>query len=108
MAHITKENIDDILVSAFEGGINYWCNKVIVVNNDYKGGTYASDVLTRGGALTLVDDEGDKHTITIKDIRTALELYRKQNGSSFDFDNHDAGDADTLVQLATFGELVYG
>ena len=28
--YLTQQDIDDIMVSAFEGGINYWCRRVVV------------------------------------------------------------------------------
>ena len=33
---ITQQDIDDIMCSALEGGINYWCRKAEVVG-DYLG-----------------------------------------------------------------------
>lgn len=33
-AALTQQDIDDIMVSALEGGINYWCRRV-VVQGDY-------------------------------------------------------------------------
>lgn len=29
-AALTQQDIDDIMVSALEGGINYWCRRVVV------------------------------------------------------------------------------
>ena len=36
VAKLTPQDIDDIMVSALEGGINYWCRRV-VVQGDYLG-----------------------------------------------------------------------
>ena len=38
---VSNEDIDDIMVSALEGGINYWCRKA-EVKGEYLG-EYASD-----------------------------------------------------------------
>ena len=50
-ANLTQQDIDDIMVSALEGGVNYWCRSV-VVEGDYLG-EYASDQISRGGQLTF-------------------------------------------------------
>jgi len=39
--NVTQEDIDDIVTTALEGGINYWCGKV-EVDGDYLG-EYASE-----------------------------------------------------------------
>ena len=81
---LTQQDIDDIMVAALEGGIDYWCFKVEVVG-DYLG-EYASEQISRGGMLKLYDIE---------------------NGE-VDCCNIDAGCADEIVQYALFGELVFG
>ena len=52
---VRNEDIDDIMVSALEGGINYWCRKA-EVKGGYLG-EYASDQISRGGELILHDTE---------------------------------------------------
>lgn len=99
---ITNEDLDDLLVAAFEGGSNYWIESVEVKNNDYKGGEYASDVISRGGTLIIRDEEG-RHELTRAKLLKGLSL-----GSSYDPENADAGDADNILQLALFGQLIYG
>ena len=56
--NVTQEDVDDIVTTALEGGINYWCRKAEVVG-DYLG-EYASEQIGRGGMLKLYDSEGDK------------------------------------------------
>lgn len=100
---ISQEQIDDVLVAAFEGGITYWCGGVKVNVEPEEDYTYASEVLTRGGTLKLYDLEEKKwYGLTIEKLLDAL------SDMHFDFDNYDAGDADSLVQKAIFGEVVYG
>lgn len=100
---VTDEDIDDLLVTAFEGGITYWCDAVRVrqePSEDYK---FASEVLTREGTLELYDsDEGEWRLLTMPMLLKAL------SDVSFDFDDYDAGDADTVIQKAIFGGIVYG
>lgn len=56
--NVTQEDIDDIVATALEGGINYWCRKAEVVG-DYLG-EYASEQISRGGTLKLYDSEEDE------------------------------------------------
>ena len=44
--NVSEQDIDDILCTAFEGGITYWCDSVRVVGNYL--GKYASDQISRG------------------------------------------------------------
>lgn len=39
---LTQQDIDDIMVAALEGGINYWCDEAAVEGGEYLG-KYASD-----------------------------------------------------------------
>lgn len=56
---VTPQDIDDIMVTALEGGINYWCRKAKVVG-EYLG-ECASDQISRGGSLILYDAESSDH-----------------------------------------------
>jgi hypothetical protein len=96
----TQEQIDDLICSAFEVGISYWADRIEV--EDYKTAQYGHEVLTRGGSVIVVDDEGGKHELTLKKV---VEAIGKEG---IDFDNYDAGDADNVVQRALFGEVIYG
>lgn len=108
---ITQEEIDDILATAFEGGIAHWCDGIRILEPAVeKGVKYFSDVLTRGGTLALHDIEeyvpstgtyGKWHKLDLPMLLRALE------DKPFNVDNYDAADADILVQRAIFGEYVY-
>lgn len=49
---LTVENIDDIMVSALEGGITYWCDRAKVVEEN-RCGAWGHEQIARGGALLL-------------------------------------------------------
>ena len=112
---LTQEDVDNIMVSALEGGINYWCRKV-KVNGKYLG-EYASDQISRGGMLTLYDAESsDKWELTLNKFLNGMKLAIEQGfgawvkpaDGSIDVGNIDADVADAIVQLALFGEVVFG
>ena len=45
--NLSQQDIDDIMVTALEGGINYWCRRAKVVG-EYLGEA-TSDQISRGG-----------------------------------------------------------
>lgn len=49
---LTQQDIDDIMASALDGGICYWCRMAEVVG-EYLG-EYASDQISLGGSLILI------------------------------------------------------
>ncbi len=121
---VRNEDIDDIMVSALEGGINYWCRKA-EVKGDYLG-EYASDQISRSGELVLYDAEENKSYILSKEkfiegLKKYIEAGNtgcieretnrigvctgKLNISPF---NIDKGDADCIIQYALFGDVIYG
>lgn len=105
------ELIDSVVVAALEGGINYWCSKATPKNGNFCGAEYGSGVLTRGGALILVEDEdGTKHELTLEKLIEGLKKAAKLRNKMVDvfLEEHDAVDADLVIQYAIFGEVIYG
>lgn len=112
---LTQEDIDDIVCMAFEGGINYWCCGARVVG-EYLG-EYASDQISRGGAIKLYDAESDdvwELTLDkfLEGLRMWLEDYANPemviNSGYLDSGAIDAGDADNIIQLALFNDVIFG
>lgn len=113
---LTQEDVDDILTTAFEGGINYWCNEAEVVD-EYLG-EYASEQISRGGKIKLYDDEGDDvYELDIEKFMQGFMLWIEcgydeygaiKSDGSVDCCEIDAEMADMIIQLALFGEIVYG
>ena len=119
--YLTQQDIDDIMLSAFEGGINYWCWRV-VVQGDYLG-EYASEQISRGGKLAIWLDEPfeDDKTCYMLDrdkFLAGFKLWLEKGGDSYDAIDYsdgsvdcgqiDATCADEIVQYALFGEVVFG
>jgi len=109
MKQPTKQDIDDIVCTALEGGITYWCYKAKVCEDKYFG-EYASDQISRGGSLELfVDDEDETFILNEENFLNGLEMYCKENKIDYaDPAEIDANDADCIIQYAVFGEVVYG
>jgi hypothetical protein len=113
---LTAQDIDDIMVGALEGGINYWCGCAEVVG-DYLG-EYASEQISRGGTLKLYDieDEDEVYELTLEKFLNGFKLWIEngydeygalQQDGTVDCCEIDAACADAIVQLALFGEIVF-
>ena len=111
--NLSQQDIDDIMVTALEGGINYWCRRAKVVGEHL--GAAASDQISRGGSLILYDAESsDKWELTLEKFLNGVKLYFEQGchvqveDNAIDTCDIDAGDADCIIQLAIFEEVVFG
>lgn len=114
---LTGEDIDDIMCSALEGGVSYWCSKAVIVGS-YKG-DYASEQISRGGSLHLYDIEDNKTPFEL-DLEAFLKGFQLwlgnggdiygavQEDGTVDCGMIDGPAADSIVQYALFGQLVYG
>ena len=113
---VTEEDIDDIMCSALEGGINYWCRKAEVVC-EYLG-EYASEQISRGGSLNLYDAEEDEvYELTLENLLKGIQLAVEGNyyedyewvlGDGLDVCQVDAEVADVIIQLALFDDVIFG
>ena len=110
---LSQQDIDDIMVAALEGGINYWCREAEVVGEML--GDYAHEQISRGGTLILHDAESsDKWELTLEKFLRGVELYFAQalsaelDGEDIDPTDFDADAVDCIVQYALFGKLVFG
>ena len=113
---LNMQDIDDIMACALEGGINYWCSEAKVIG-EYLG-EYASEQISRGGILELYDTEDDE--VYLLDIKKFIQGFEAWVENGYDYNGAvsangkvdtsliDADDADTIIQLALFDEIVYG
>ena len=112
-AKVCDKDIDDIMCGALEGGITYWCSRAEVVG-EYLG-EYASEQISKGGELRLYDCESDEvYTLTLDKFLRGLATYISsccgfvvKNGC-LDPGAIDAEGADSIVQYALFGNVIYG
>ena len=112
---LSAEDIDDIMCSALEGGITYWCNEAEVVG-DYLG-EYAHEQISRGGTLMLHDAEEDEvYELTLEKLLKGIQMaiyencyaeYEWFNCEGVDPCQIDADVADCIVQFALFNEIMF-
>lgn len=112
---VTQEDIDDIMCAALEGGICYWCGGTEVVGKYL--GEYGHEQISRGGILRLHDSEEDKtYELNRDKFMQGLKMFIENgNGDLVNIKNKridpadfDSECADSIIQYAVFGELVYG
>lgn len=118
--NVSEQDIDDILCTAFEGGIIYWCDSVSVVGNYL--GKYASDQISRGGKLKFHveepfdDEETEWYELDQEKFLHGLQEWLNNSkhwisylcGDEIDCCQIDAGAADEIIQYALFDEIIYG
>lgn len=111
---VDNQDIADLLVTAFEGGINYWCRKVKIKTYPESledKNMMASDILAHGAILTLHDAESsDKWDLTLEKFLSGLKKHLENSEyptMEALMDSHDANDADCIIQYALFNEQVF-
>ena len=110
---VDAQKIADTMVSAFEGGSDYWLGQVEPRFDNHKGyseaAAYGDDMIER----TITSDEDNSTGVFNREnIQKALVLMGTVAGgrhlADLVNDNGDADTGDVLLQLTLFGEVVYG
>jgi len=91
---VSIEEVDNIIVGALEGGINYWLD-----HYEYKP-------LAENGYLHIKSVDHNLKMLTTSELVIGLDLYFANNGKLVE--DMDAGDYDTIIQYSYFGKVVYG
>lgn len=124
---ISREILEDIFVTALEGGSNYWyylpdssvkaIRKAVPKSKDpYLSTAILKAILDHDVKVVIEDAENEGEVIGVitrstmeprlqllaesKENKWALERHLRENG--------DAGSADVVFQYMTLGEVVYG
>jgi hypothetical protein len=127
----SKETLHSVFVTALEGGIGYWstCSKY-VWSKDGKGeeedlaGFHAivcdtededavpfridAELIQRGITQFIAKDFNPRHSGYVRIQRLCLALQRGGSAAEDALCEMDAGDADCIVQMGHFNEVVYG
>lgn len=119
---LDKDELVSIL-SGFYHYSNYW-----VENLDWNADAYAeakvklekestetiafeevlAEMLQDEFGCILIKDEEDTYPVYMKDIVKATETAIEKYGVDMNPDNWDAADADIIMQISCFGEIIYG
>lgn len=107
---LSSQDIDDIMDTALEGSIGYWCDSIDVLSGTE--GLPPSRQISRNKSLCLHDlESADCWTLTLEKFLKGVKLYFEE-GSHVQVENNiidvsdiDAVDADIIIQLALFDEV---
>jgi hypothetical protein len=126
---LSEQKLSDILITAFEGGVGYWCQIVkydipagamspIPDMQDFKHGWAP---LVEGGGIWVQDAENpgknnpdaafERTKLDRDHLQSGLTLCAKHHPHVFSRileDQYDSCDADIVVQLAVMGSVVFG
>lgn len=126
---IEREVLEDIFVTALEGGSNYWyflssnatklIRDAVPKSEDPYLSTAILKAIERGVEVPINDAEDDEHdedgvigTISLKTMQERLQkLSRSANSDALMAHIKEEGDADTadiVLQYLAFGEIVFG
>lgn len=122
---VSPRRIADLMVSAIEGGSNYWLRGGgiylespgdVAPDDTHDGPWYDNPRRYEDPDLCLKvveDDDGAEtdHLVRQADITRGLQLMAEKSPDHFaDIinENDDAITADVFLQYVTFGEIVYG
>jgi hypothetical protein len=123
---ITDQLVDDLLCNALEGGITYWATAAKPRNCPADATSkmfpgeppYASEMLTLGATIDIMvdpelvdDDKVKRHNdLTLAAMKRGIKAWcgiRGVTPAALEEDA-DASDGDCCVQMALFGQVVFG
>lgn len=115
---ITYDDLENILVTALEGGINYWAgieNQLPDWNDKPKDmplSQYALEILISGKTIkffdTLNSDNDIDWILTLEKLLNGIKLNCQNRPDDCDINNGDALTADCIIQYALFNNIIYG
>ena len=123
---ISDERINDLIISAIEGGINYWCRRIKLfdADNDRVGWAYVVKKGIVGNTkIVFIEDDGQdgaEHTLDLlsrkfynfpDELQSGLRAMATKypwHFAHFIGENDDAETADVFIQCCLFGGLRYG
>lgn len=110
----TENDIDNIIVTAIEGGCKNWMG--LIKDENYKDkpkdeplSQWTTKLLLEGKTIHLydVEDREEKFELTLEKLIKGIQLNCVNRPDYSDKDNWDADDCDCIMQYALFGEIVY-
>ena len=112
--YFTDDDLENIMITALEGGIGYWA---CLDNSDWNQqpadmptSEYAWKILLDGGTLHFLDEEDDdaEYFLDLSSLLDGIGKCIANKDWDGDMDNVDAIVADMIIQYAVFGSVIYG
>ena len=110
---VTKEQLEDLLCSAFEGGSNYWIDYAKWHEANGTRAEYIFEVpFTPNNYVEILPIEEEKSVqLTYDSLKKGLDIMAEKyphHMSNLISDNADAETGDVYLQCCVFGEAIYG
>lgn len=109
---IPSHKVADLMVTAFEGGSNYWLASATPMIRPATSPWYADpDFWATDFLVKLKDDQDEQYELTPDLLQAGFNaLANKYPSHARDLaaDEYDADTADALLQCALFGDITYG
>lgn len=102
-----KEAFVNAMVTALEGGSEYWCEEVGFY--DAKGKHISMEDWFDNGAIIRVYDGSEINSESrVAFFQTVNRLFPDWEEVFSDEGDYDANDADQFLQFGVFGEVIFG
>ena len=103
--------LKDLLITAFEGGSNYWIDEVAKSQEATLCDSY--DLFMEGKLTYLITPEeldSEPIELTLEKFKKGFEMMSEKHPNMFDRiieEQYDAGDADVVLQYSLFNKTVF-
>jgi hypothetical protein len=109
---VSRQSLENLLGDGFDYGISYWCKSVRNVGRG-SSALNAESHIVRGGTVNVYELDGESDAPRKLDARRVIQgalAYARLTGRYClgDDGDYDVNDADAIIQLAAFGEIIYG
>jgi ABC-type phosphate transport system substrate-binding protein len=113
---ITEEDIEDIVDTALDCGIFYWCERA-KYTSDPCGDTDGKHLINGGTILFYDNEDGSETELTLDKLLDGIDkwvakgydrYHAVQSDGTLDTCEIDAEMADIIFQFALFGDIIYG
>lgn len=117
---VSKKRLSDLVCTAFEGGVGYWCciekyvepKEITFRSDDERIYRHIDYPLNPGGGMIVSVVESEllydvNEPVLVKGLET-MALKYPRHFADFLNENEDGNTADVFLQCALFGEITYG
>ena len=113
IVELDRQRIVDTLINALEGGSNYWIEKYSLGTGEDDSEKELQAILNNKATMAIQENDRKQDSFIVnassieKGLQQMANLYPWHFKNLVD-ENDDAETADVLLQLATFGRIIYG
>lgn len=102
------KHIENLVISAVEGGSNYWIRRANILKRSAKTGLYNHCL---EGEVEIVPDGEENKVVNRQVLEQGFEVFKQtypKHWNDVINENEDANTADIYFQCCLFGKVVFG